>query len=195
MFCTVPDMADWLQIEILNQDAAIRAIHEATAAIQSHCRQILSVVEDDTYTFDVPAGRRRLFLPELPIIEVTTVTEDGETLTLDTDYKLGANGVLFRVGQPWSEGYGNVEVVYSHGYAAIPQLIQEICTRAAGRAYQAGLRTVAQEGVPGVQALTLGDYSVQYGSDAGNTGEATLGASAAPLRLRSEKELLNRFRI
>ena len=66
--------------------------------------------------------------------------------------------------------------------------------RAAARAYQAGLRAAEVEGVPGVASKSLGDYSVSYAGEGGGAGESVLGASAAPILLRSEKELLNRYR-
>ena len=65
--------------------------------------------------------------------------------------------------------------------------------RAAARAYQAGLRAAEVDGVPGVSSTGLGDYSVAFGGDSGQEG--VLGASAAPILLRSERQMLNRYRI
>ena len=196
-FCAIEDLEDFLQIVIpYDSDAALRAITEATAAIQGYCHQTIEEVEDDEVTFDVPAGRRRLFLPELPVIEVTEVIEDGDTLTEgdDEDYQLGEHGIVYRVGQDWASGIQIVTVTCTHGYAEIPQNIVDICTRAAARAYQAGLRAAEVEGVPGVASKSLGDYSVSYAGEGGSAGESVLGASAAPVLLRSEKEILNRYR-
>jgi len=67
--------------------------------------------------------------------------------------------------------------------------------RAASRAYQMGLKTAAQDGVPGLQALSLGDYSVTYASEAsGGVGEGVMGASGARMLLMSEKDMLNKYR-
>jgi hypothetical protein len=195
MFCAPADLGKFLQITISDTDAALRAIEEATAAIQNYCRQRIELVEDDEITLDVPAGRTVLFLPELPVTEVAEVVEDGETLVADTDYKIGNAGQLYRIGRRWTAGIQIVTVIYSHGYTVIPDDVCSVCTRAAGRAYQSGLRAVAQNGVPGLQAQSLGDYSVTYGADAGSSGEGTLGVSAAPLLLQSEKRLLDRYRI
>jgi len=194
-FCTVADIEAFLQVSVPaeKQTAAERAIAEATAAIQAYCEQQIELVEDDELTLDSNGGTR-LLLPELPVVEVSAVVEDDEALTADDDYKLGQYGILHRIGARWASGVQNVTVTYSHGYETIPQVIQDVCVRAAARAYQAGLRAEALDAVPGVQSMGLGDYSVTYVSEQGAGGESVLGASASPLLLRSEKELLNRFR-
>jgi hypothetical protein len=86
-----------------------------------------------------------------------------------------------------------IEIVYDHGFAVIPDDIISIATRAASRAYQAGLRAEEMSGISGVTALSLGDYSVSFGGE--GAGEGVLGASAAPLLLKSEKERLDKYRL
>jgi hypothetical protein len=197
MFCAVSDIEQFLQITIpaANLASANRAIVEATAAIQNYCRQVIEAVANDTVTLDCSGGTR-LFLPELPVTTVTSVTEDGDLLVEDDDYKVGQNGILHRLWGPW--GYGTdriqiVAVVYSHGYATIPEDIVSVATRMAARAYQAGLRAAETGAVTGVTATSLGDYSVTYGG--GAAAEGVMGASAAPLLLQSEKEQLDKYRV
>ena len=196
-FCSVVDLEQLLQIEITlaaSIDSAERAILEASVAIQNYCRQQIEQEEDDEITLD-SSGGRRLFLPELPVTAVSSVVEDGVTLVEDDDYKLGQHGILHRVGQDWAAGIQIVTITYTHGYALSPDDVVAICTRAAARAYQAGLKAAETEGVPGVTAMGLGDYSVSFGAEAGGGSGGVLGASAAPMLLRSEKELLNRYRL
>jgi hypothetical protein len=189
-FCTMQDVADFLQLEV-DEPACARAINEATAAIQNYCHQLLYLVTGDVVTLDVATAWAKLFLPELPVISVATVVEDGETLVVDDDYKLGQWGILHRVGQNWAEGIQIVTVTYTHGYETIPDDVVAVCTRAAARAYQAGLLSADSAGVPGIASKALGDYSVSYQP----TGsEGTMGASAARMLLLSEKEILNRYR-
>lgn len=197
MFCTVADLEKVLQQEIPAEkvDAATQAIESVTAAIRNYCGQILSVVADEELTLD-SIGDTRLFLPELPVTAVAEVVEDGETLAVVTDYKLGQAGILHRIGQRWAKGIQVVTVTYTHGYATLPVDIVTICTRAAARCYQMGLRAAEMAGVPGVSAMSLGDYSVTFGSEGGGIGgqEGILGVSAAPLLTSMEKEMLNRYR-
>lgn len=196
-FCTIADIELFLQISIPydSQDSAQRAIDEATAAIQNYCGQVIELVTDETVTLDSRGGTK-VFLPELPVVSVAEVVEDGETLVVDDDYKLGQWGILHRVGDLWASGVQVLEITYTHGYATLPDDIVSICTRAAARAYQAGLKSAELEGVPGVTAKSLGDYSVSFGSEQGGGagGESVLGASASPVLLRSEREILDRYR-
>ena len=194
MFCTVTDIEHFLQIPIpaAKVDAANRAIGEATAAIQNYCHQVLEAVAGETIILDC-AGGTRLFLPELPVTALTSVIEDGDLLVVDDDYKLGQHGILHRIDTTWTVGIQIIEIIYSHGYAVIPDDIVSIATRAASRAYQAGLRAEEMSGISGVTALCLGDYSVSFGGE--GAGEGVLGASAAPLLLKSEKLQLDRYRL
>jgi hypothetical protein len=193
-FATVENMAAFLQVPITSADevaAAERALTEATAAIRNYTGQHLSQVAGDVVTLD---GRgNRLLLPELPVTGVASVVEDGETLTVTTDYKLGAHGILHRINRRWASGVQNVVVTYSHGYDELPDDIVNICTRAACRAYQAGLTATETEGAIGIQAKSLGDYSVQFGAE--SVVEGSMGASGVRLLLLSEKDILNKYRL
>jgi len=200
-FCTVADVERFLMVDIpeAKQASATRAINAATAAIQNYCGQVLELIEDEEITLDC-TGAKKIFLPELPVVSVAEVIEDGETLTADEDYKLGQHGILHRLSNdvaiPWAAGVQILEITYTHGYETMPTDVVDICTRAASRAYQAGLKSEELDGVPGVTAKSLGDYSVSFGSEQGGGagGESVLGASASPVLLRSEKEILNRYR-
>jgi hypothetical protein len=153
---------------------------------------VLEFVAADTITLDC-AGGVRLFLPELPVTAVISVVEDGEVLVVDDDYKLGEHGILYRIGDFWMKGIQIIAVTYDHGYAIIPDDVISVATRAASRAYQAGLRAEEMGAIPGVTAMSLGDYSVSFGGE--GAAEGVLGASAAPLLLKSEREQLNKYRV
>ena len=195
-FATVAHMADFLQIDIENEAAAARALAEATAAVRNYCRQFLELVTDEEITLDCNGGTK-LFLPELPVVDVTAVVEDGETLDVDDDYKLGQHGILHRMGgYQWASGVQIITVTYSHGYATIPDDIVAVTARAASRAYQSGLRAADVDGVLGVSSKALGDFSVSYASEAGGgVGQGIMGASAARMLLLSEKDILDNYRV
>lgn len=198
-FAEVGDMVNFLQLAIETPEqvaAANRALVEATAAIKNYCNQQIELVEDDEITLD-GTGWRRLFLPELPVTAVVSVEEDGEALTVTDDYKLGQHGILHRVGGNWPAGIQIVTITYSHGCAEIPDDIVAVCTRAASRAYQAGLKAAETEGVPGISSKSLGDFSVAFSSEplGAAAGEGLMGVSAARMLLLSEKDILNRYRL
>lgn len=194
-FAEIADIEAFLQIEIdtsAKVTAAERALVAATAAIKNYCKQDFEQVADDVEVFDVEPGTRRLFLSQLPVTAVATVVEDGETLVVDDDYKLGSHGILHRIGQDWEDGIQIVTVTYTHGYSTIPDDVVDVCTRAAARAYQAGLRAAEQDGTPGVSSKQLGDFSVSFEGTGG--AEGVMGASAARILLMSEKDTLDNYR-
>ena len=196
-FCDVADLESFLQIDITGADqiaSAEAAIDAASEAIRNETRQTLDLVEDDDVIVDGEGLVRKIFLPELPVTEVTVVEEDDIELADGTDYKLGQHGILHRVGRCWSLGIQNIAITYSHGYDPIPADIKDVCIRAASRAYQAGVRSSGAGAVPGIQSETLGDHSVTFEQGPGQ-GEASLGASAAPILLKSEMAILARYRI
>lgn len=197
-FALLADIEAFLQLPITTAvqiASAEMALKDATAAIRNYCRQHLERVNGETVTLDSPGGVR-LFLPELPVLSVSSVVEDGETLVVDDDYKLGQHGILHRIGSKWMAGIQIVEITYSHGYIIIPDDIVAVCVRAASRAYQAGLKAADSAGIPGIASKSLGDFSVSFQSEGGGgIGEGVLGASAARLLLLSEKDILNAYRI
>jgi len=190
-FCRQADLEDLLQMDLIGHEAAVAAaIVEASSYIQAYTKQTIERVEDDKVTFDGKGRDRRLFLPQLPVIEVTEVIEDDETLTAGDDYKLGAHGILWRIGGYWAEGIQNITVTYTHGYATVPNVIAAVCARVAARIYQAGVKAAQNGGIAGVQATTLGDYSVTYVSSA---DESAQGVSAVPPLLPGEMALLDGY--
>ena len=199
-FCTQTDVEELLQITIADADkiaSVARAIVEATEAIKNYTHQEIEQTEDEEITLDSAGNSSKLFLPELPVTEVSVVVEDGETLVegSDEDYQLGQWGILHRVGAKWAAGIQIITVTNTHGLVAIPDDIVAICTRAAARVYQAGLRASEVDGVPGVSAESLGDHSVTYSAEGGGgISEGVMGVSAARMLLLSEKDVLDRYR-
>jgi hypothetical protein len=197
-FCTVEQVENFLNLDISddadNLASCEQAIDWATEDIKNYCQQYLEKVTDEEITIDFDNGNM-IFLPELPVISVASVVEDDETLTVTEDYKLGQYGILYRVGQDWASGVQIITITYTHGYETIPTDIVEVAVRSASRIYQAGLRAKEHSGVTGVASLSLGDYSVSYGSEhGGGVGEGVMGASAARSLLLSEKDILDRYR-
>lgn len=180
--CSVGDLADFLQLTISSDSAALRAIEGATAAIQNYCHQQLVYLADDVVTLR-SRGQDVLILPEGPVTAIASVVENGVALVDETDYTWEPNGLVTRWSGAWrlnSSVYGTVVVTYSHGYASIPQPLREVCIRIARRAYQDGLRTAAMAGVPGVQSEQLPDYTIQYAPDTAPGVAGGMGSSIWP---------------
>ena len=192
-FCSVSDVSTFLGTTLVTDNAQVlQAILEATTIIQNYCNQKIEQVSAATILLD-GAGSTKLFLPELPVTAITSVKVDGVLLAA-TDYALAENGVLWRLYGLWPIGARNVEVTYSHGYAATPADIKGVCYRSAARLYQAQLKATHQGLVPGLQAVSVGDWSETYEGDKAAAGESDKGVSAARTLLVSEKDILNYYR-
>lgn len=117
-------------------DVGARALDAATARIRSYLGQHIELVEDDELILD-GTGRSALFLPELPVVEISSITVDGTALTYVVDaydYAWTAAGVVRRRNAAtWGELPQSIVVVYSHGYANVPDDIRDVCLRLAAR--------------------------------------------------------------
>lgn len=127
-----------------------RALDRATDLIRAATNQTITRVDDDVVTVD-GAGRRILQLPQVPAIDVTSVTVDGLTLVEDLHYEVNlVNGWLTRLGASWP--CGPVVVTYSHGYDTVPDELARMCAEVANRILSGTLNVRQQsESAGGVQ--------------------------------------------
>lgn len=193
-FCSIDDINTFLGTTILPDDAqALLAIDEATAVIQNYCNQKIEQVSDDTIQLD-GTGSTKLFLPELPVVSISSVEADGVLLD-PTYYALAENGVLWRKYGVWTVGARNISITYTHGYVSIPEDVKGVCYRSASRLYQARLKAAKVDFVGDVKSVSVGDYSISFGGGGlGAAGESQGDVSAARTLLMSEKDILNRYR-
>lgn len=195
-FCTIADLEAFVQVAIGTPNAsATAAIAAASAAIQNYCRQRIEQVEGDVLTLTVEPYRSVIVLPEQPVTAVASVVEDGTALTVGTDYHWTTAGVIRRRTGTWNSNWQEVVVTYTHGYSTIPDDLKGVCIRAAARAYQAGLRAAAAGGIAGIASEQLPDYSVSFVPESAGASASSLGASAAPILLPSERQVLDRYRM
>ena len=165
-----------------------------SAAIRNYTNQYIELVEDDAILLDHRGGPI-VFLPELPVVEVASVSLAGTPLVVLTDYKLAVGGMLVRQRgyRSWPIGIQDIEVTYTHGYATIPDDIRGVAARAASRLFQAGLRAEETGGVLGIASKSLGDFSVSYTAE--GSAEGSMGASGARVLSLSDKDLLNKYKL
>jgi hypothetical protein len=195
-FCEIADLEAFLQVSIGTPNASAEAaIAAASAAIQNYTRQRIEQVASDVLTLTVEAHRSVILLPEQPVTAVASVVEDGTALTVGTDYRWTSAGLLVRQSRVWNSGWQEVVITYTHGYATIPDDLKGVCIRAAAREYQAGLRAAAAGGIAGIQSEQLPDYSVSFTPETASGQASSLGASAAPILLPTEKQVLDRYRM
>jgi len=165
-FISREDLGDYLGQDLSASDKALIAVDAACDICRTLAEQTFNEVIDETIVLD-GTGTDALLLPESPVIDVTAVTENDEALVVDDDYKLNGSGVLLRspvvyeggwgdqwVRRVWSLGRQNIEVTYSHGYAAtdLPRDVRMVALSLADRIFTQG----------NVSFESLGAYSVRY---------------------------------
>lgn len=175
-FVTIAELTDKL-----GQSAATA---RGTATITAACDMVRLFTEQELYpavsggtvTLD-GTGTDTLLLPQRPVSNAGTVIESGGTLTLDTDYKLNNNGVLYRlpgvIDSGWSTqelrtywwpGRQNIEVTCSYGYALadVPPELKEVALSMAARLFG------QNNGGGNVVFESLGQKSIRYAGPAGD---------------------------
>jgi hypothetical protein len=111
---------------------------QVQSAIRSYCGwHVAPEVEGDI--FYTEAGRiyqRHLWLPSLKVAEITSVVDEGTTLTAE-EYDWSDTGYLERRSGYWSTRPRQIFVTYTHGYAEIPADIVGIAVAVADRSINA----------------------------------------------------------
>jgi hypothetical protein len=138
----------------------------ASDAVRSKTRQRLDYVADETILLTPDEAGAFAFLPELPVIAVTAVSQlgrDGAWFDLAPDeYDWAPSGVLYRTrSQHWHGGWTrwtprarSIRVTYSHGYDPIPGDLVAVVLGLAARLYSNPL---------GMSSVQLGAFHEQSG--------------------------------
>lgn len=162
----------------------IRALEDASAFVRNYTGRSFDLVENDEVLLD-GTGRDAILLPQLPALAVTAVTVtdqwcDNVDVLETTDWVLDSAGMLWRKGWlHWPYGHANIDVVYDHGYATVPEDIQAAVVALA-------YATVTAGGASGpVEQEQLLNYSVTYASRT-----AAGGSTDGP----SVRSILDRYR-
>lgn len=147
-FATADDLGHRLGL-VLTADEKARAAQLLAAAsglIQTETSQTITQVVNDTLirrsSYD-----ERIRLPERPVTSVASVTidaalQDAASWYLDGDelvrarWPVGENAFfLGSFGRGWLGPWHTITVVYTHGYAAIPDIVKAVCLEAVVRVW------------------------------------------------------------
>ena len=214
--CTVSDVEQVLGVDLSTTDEATVTnllIPTVEAAIANFLGYDPKYSASITEKFD---GDRTedLFLSRSPVVSVTSVTEDGTTLTEGNgdDYVLYANlGRLRKVGRErWSNAkLQNITVVYSAGYSDsegtaedVPKDMKYVCARASGKLIVSALSLASQQSTGSVGTHSadstndsqfqlvrnegIGDYQVTY--------ESVLDQLGSDILQEADKKILQKYK-
>lgn len=161
----------------LDPAQAAMAIRRASARVRKHCRQQITVVENETVT--LPGNGRVLWLPQRPVIvddthpltvvELFGITNQEYTALEGRDFtRIGTQ--LTRgeswwtptrlMGWPWLRPQGvwaqRVRVTYSHGYTEIPDDIVDVVL---------DLAAMNMTNPQGLRSESIDDYSRTFAAE------------------------------
>jgi hypothetical protein len=125
-------------------------LEAACDRIRDYIGQTVDRVTGDVITVS-GTGTRALTLPELPVVSVASITDDG---TAVTDWTVDDYGILWRTDPYWWPRGHEFEVTYTHGYVDVPAILKV-----------AAFKLARIEGLgTGVRQESAGPFSVTYES-------------------------------
>ena len=131
-------------------DAALAILNgRISRAIAAHCKVTAAGIavptlrqETLTETFRTGMSREKLILSRRPIVSVTSIVEDGQTLA-GADYEIdSASGVLTRLenDEPACWSWQKVVAVYVAGWDTVPDDLKLAASKLASEIYTVGTR-------------------------------------------------------
>lgn len=190
--CTVADVEAMVQIDYasgLETDITNVFIPYVESAIRRFIGYDIEYNSSIVEKFD-GKERTHLFLKVVPVVSITSVTEDGFSLTEGNDADYVAyleEGYLVKTGKSrWSDArMQNITVTYAAGYETTPEVIRYTCARAVSRlvnntlqlsslqpkeAIESHKTDTAKDGnFYSVTGESIGDLSLSYGEPLGNS--------------------------
>lgn len=121
-------------------------------------RNIKARSSDITEYIDIDNEQQIITLKNFPIQSITSVVEDGETLTEgeNNDYlEYDKLGELYKNSSYWVQGRKKVVVTYKGGYATIPEDLKQWCINLSVNMYN-------EKELGNIKSEKVGDLSVSY---------------------------------
>ena len=211
-FCTAADVRQYVQFSLdssLTTHLTDNIIPLVEAAIIEYVGyDVEQATQTETFTGD---QTKDIFLTHLPVNSITSIVEDGITLTQgnENDYVSYKNGRVTRIGKRWSYlNPLNIVVTYNAGYYArsgsdtpkLPIQFKAVTERASARILESTLVIASQQEAAEIKGQTssevsnftmadsqrVGDYSISY--------PGGLALNAATVLTASDLTLLAPFR-
>lgn len=170
LLATVEELRTFLDDPTLDEGRAELFLRIASGEVRGYTGQLFDLVEDDEVILN-GRGTSILLLPELPVLAVTEVLEGygtADAATIDGPaeespvYEWDEDGVLERIdGGVFRRRRRWYRIVYDHGFAVVPDDVNGVVLRVAGRAF---------DSPEGIRQETLGRYSYTKAGEAAGIG-------------------------
>jgi len=203
-FCTAADVETFALIDF-SSELENHLTNELIPLVEDAIREYVGYTVDyGTYTETFSGNQtREYFLDERPVNSVTSVVEDGTTLTYGNqeDFLWYSNGRIRRIGSRWSFAYpDNVTVTYTAGYdtgggvgPSLPRAFRVVASRASARLLESALVLSAQQepneivaqdpsqnqvgNFTATDSEAVGDYQINYVGNIGMNSIAVLSGA------------------
>jgi hypothetical protein len=155
---TPSDLASWLQKD-LDTATATLALAVASDRIRDHVGWSITQETGAVFTLD-GTGTNSLWLPTQLLTAVTSVVENGITLTVVTQFDWTTYGRLIRQYRCWTDKMRSVVATITHGYApgaAELDNAKGVCLSLAARVY---------DNPTALRSYTVGGVSETYAGSA-----------------------------
>ncbi len=185
---TQADVGNLLRTTITDDDDVEAMLERASAIIVDWLGW--NPESDSAVVETLEGNRSRLIaLRSLNVTAVTSVVEDGSTLTQgnESDFVWYADGRLIRLGQNWNPKPQSIIVTYDQGFSIMPGGLVDACAAMAANAYTFG--TAAASVGPEFKSETMPD---------GYKYEKTADVASALTAMRmgdAQKSVLSAWRI
>ena len=174
---TVSDLKTYLGITGTTEDAYLALVVAGLdTSVKKWLKRNIEQLTSQTEYYD-GHGFQKLFLKHRPVTAITSVKIDAggrygqvsdpvpfgalSLLTQGVDWVIQSlaaeesnQSCLIKINSVWPEGFGNIQVVCTHGYATVPDDIKLACFMLA-----VGMRQARTTGGFPLASETLGDYS------------------------------------
>jgi hypothetical protein len=173
LLATVDDVAALAGPELsIDPERCERLLAMASKAVRTYTAQTLTLVEDDEVIV-ISDGTEELVLSQRPVVDVTHIEIEEREVPGRVSWDSFGH-LRRRDGLPWGRRYDHVGVVYTHGYAPVPDDIVGLVA-----AKVAGFLAASEANPGGLRALQVGGRARSGVAHRGREG----GAARLPARL------------
>jgi len=161
-YATLTDIQNRLGITLSTDEQTLVTdlLDFATELIDKYTGRTFTSVTT-TEKFDGNDEETIIYLRHRPIISVTEVKLNGDTLTDDDDYYVYKTQgyIRFYNTTPDDEDPQNIEVTYTYGYSSVPSGIKYACIEMVVKAFDAYR---ASKQLSGAVRGSIGDFSIAF---------------------------------
>lgn len=171
-YCVQADMEKYLNIHLDNDaDPAVALwISAASEKIDEYCQQDFSPHTDQEEDYNGKGmwgneewqRHNTLQLKNWPVIDITIVVDNTNTLTEGEDYEIFPEKALIMLTPPsryFKKKIKGIQVTYSYGYATVPKGIADVCTWLVANAFEKRLKF--SEAGP-AQSINIEGHTVSF---------------------------------